>query len=555
MPPKRRREGGCGDGGNGRAGGSAGSGAGGSGGEPTPLRSPPSLAQALNRRCRSFDLETRGCTCCRHHQELHQSVQAVHRVETTLGLQEVKEVLTSLLNRLPDSRERTEQNLAPTYKLIFVDSLSDKIFTKRDVRAADGNHIKIRMISSSQQGGNLPCLLSTANVKIVVLDGDFNADNREIWTSEEFDDYVVRPRDRVGAVLTGKLDIKLENGEAYLHNVTFIDNSSFTRSRKFRLGVKLMGDLGDQVVQEGITEPFTVKDRRGEGYKKNDIPSADDELWRLKHIRKNGNFQQALERTGIYSVKDFLRKYHTNENSLHNVLSKASPFVWKTIVDHAKKCDPGSNLYSYFVKDKNIRMYFSSLGQIVGATVAGRYNAFGDLDTPWKMQVEESSKEAYEYVTYHQPDYEMYNSQPRPIDCGTLQGSITPGPKSTEPNAFSLGQWYSEQQVASQYASPFSQYVQGDLPVFSTQNSFNMDQLFEDIPVDDNPQFGIPIMSNLPADVPCGMTKLPSCRRWVKFSALVKWKAMVRASKRARLLFEQEHSNPRKTFRDDEHIR
>jgi hypothetical protein len=37
------------------------------------------------------------------------------------------------------------------------------------------------------------------------------------------------------------------------------------------------------------------------------------------------------------------------------------------------------------VEDKNIRLYFSSLGQIVGASVAGQYTDFGDLDTFWKV--------------------------------------------------------------------------------------------------------------------------------------------------------------------------
>jgi len=43
------------------------------------------------------------------------------------------------------------------------------------------------------------------------------------------------------------------------------------------------------------------------------------------------------------------------------------------------------SLYSHFIEDKNIRVYVSSLGQIVGATIAGQYNAFGDLDTLRKV--------------------------------------------------------------------------------------------------------------------------------------------------------------------------
>jgi len=144
-----------------------------------------------------------------------------------------------------------------------VNSTSDKIFTKREVRAAGGGHLMIKLAVSNQQGSNFPQLLS-ANVKVLALDGDFNADNRECWTSEEFEHHIMIPRDKIGAVLTGKLKLKLKNGEAYLENIIFVDNSKFTRSGKFRLGVMLIDNHGERV-QEAITEPFTVKDRRGEG--------------------------------------------------------------------------------------------------------------------------------------------------------------------------------------------------------------------------------------------------------------------------------------------------
>jgi hypothetical protein len=55
------------------------------------------------------------------------------------------------------------------------------------------------------------------------------------------------------------------------------------------------------------------------------------------------------------------------------------------MVNHAKKCDPGTALYSHFMEDKKIRLYFTSLGQIVGATIADQYHAFDDLDTIWKV--------------------------------------------------------------------------------------------------------------------------------------------------------------------------
>jgi len=51
---------------------------------------------------------------------------------------------------------------------------------------------------------------------------------------------------------------------------------------------------------------------------------------------------------------------------------------------------------------------------------------------PLQAQLEELSKDAYKCITYHHHDYEMYNGQPRPINCSTLQESIIPGHKPTE---------------------------------------------------------------------------------------------------------------------------
>ncbi|KAL6599887.1 hypothetical protein ACP70R_045538 [Stipagrostis hirtigluma subsp. patula] len=206
---------------------------------------------------------------------------------------------------------------------------------------------------------------------------------------------------------------------------------------------------------------------------------------------------------------------------------------------------------------------------------------------PWKAQVEEWSKDAYECMTYQQADYEMYNNQPRPINSSILQGLITTDqviPKANEQDtskgteiygsssqqctfgrlgsirvrtspsapennetdvsfdidvhmdscaeildesldanynagsvtlhcptsaadeiiasvalaqaAFathqegyqmsyadlgppSLGDWCTEQEVASQHAPHFSPSIQADFPVFSTQNSFSVEHYWQ----------------------------------------------------------------------------
>jgi len=55
------------------------------------------------------------------------------------------------------------------------------------------------------------------------------------------------------------------------------------------------------------------------GYRKHDIPSLNDDVWRLKKISKDGAFYDALRGSGILFVKDFLRLYYKDEQALRNV--------------------------------------------------------------------------------------------------------------------------------------------------------------------------------------------------------------------------------------------
>jgi hypothetical protein len=164
-----------------------------------------------------------------------------------------------------------------------MNGLNTEVFTKKVICDTDEEPLKIRVVANGQDGTDDAHILS-AKIKVVVLDGDFNRHSQECWTPEEFSNSIVRPRDKVGAVLTGDLELSLVNGEAYLRGATFIDNSKFVRSGKFRLGVMVIDDLSERV-QEGITEPFIVKDRRGESNPESLLPS---ELHFRKFINRFG---------------------------------------------------------------------------------------------------------------------------------------------------------------------------------------------------------------------------------------------------------------------------
>lgn len=106
---------------------------------------------------------------------------------------------------------------------------------------------------------------ASAKMDIVVLEGDFTADDEENWTQDEFENYVVRERDGKRPLLTGELSVNLKDGVGTLGELTFTDNSSWIRSRKFRLGVRIAsGQCEGLRIREAKTEAFTVKDHRGE---------------------------------------------------------------------------------------------------------------------------------------------------------------------------------------------------------------------------------------------------------------------------------------------------
>lgn len=106
---------------------------------------------------------------------------------------------------------------------------------------------------------------SALKLNVLVLEGDFNEEADEYWTKEQFESYEVKEREGKRPLLTGELQVTLKEGVGTLGDLTFTDNSSWIRSRKFRLGLKVAPGYGEGIrVREAKTEAFSVKDHRGE---------------------------------------------------------------------------------------------------------------------------------------------------------------------------------------------------------------------------------------------------------------------------------------------------
>lgn len=106
---------------------------------------------------------------------------------------------------------------------------------------------------------------ASAKLDVVVLDGDFNNEDDEGWSGEEFESHLVKERQGKRPLLTGDLQVTLKEGVGTLGELIFTDNSSWIRCRKFRLGLKVSSGYCEGMrVREAKTEAFTVKDHRGE---------------------------------------------------------------------------------------------------------------------------------------------------------------------------------------------------------------------------------------------------------------------------------------------------
>ena len=147
-------------------------------------------------------------------------------------------------------------------QLQFRSRLSLPLYTGGKVEGEQGAGIHIVLIDA-----NMGCAVtsgpeSSVKLDLIVLEGDFNDDN---WTQEKFESHVVIEREGKRPLLTGDLQVTLKEGVGTLGELTFTDNSSWTRSRKFRLGLKVASGYCEGIhIREAKTEAITVKDHRGE---------------------------------------------------------------------------------------------------------------------------------------------------------------------------------------------------------------------------------------------------------------------------------------------------
>ncbi|XP_054802341.1 calmodulin-binding protein 60 B-like [Prosopis cineraria] len=284
-------------------------------------------------------------------------------------------------------------------QLHFKTRLSLPLFTGGKVEGEQGASIHIVLIDGNTGHVITSGPESSVRLDVIVLEGDFNNEDDDNWSEEEFESHVVKEREGKRPLLTGDLQVTLKEGVGTLGELTFTDNSSWIRSRKFRLGLRVASGCCEGIrIREAKTEAFTVKDHRGELYKKHYPPALNDEVWRLEKIGKDGSFHKRLNKAGIVTVEDFLRLVVRDPQRLRNILgSGMSNKMWDVLVEHAKTCVLSGKLYVYYPEDaRNVGVVFNNIYEFSGLITNEQYYSADYLSESQKVFVDTLVKKAYD---------------------------------------------------------------------------------------------------------------------------------------------------------------
>ncbi|KAL2480955.1 Calmodulin-binding protein 60 B [Abeliophyllum distichum] len=316
--------------------------------------------------------------------------------------EEVERALAKLGPARLDGRSSPKRIEGPdgrNLQLHFKSRLSLPLFTGGKVEGEQGAAIHVVLIDANTGHVVTSGPESCMKLDIVVLEGDFNNEGDEGWTLEEFESHVVKEREGKRPLLNGDLQVTLKEGVGTLGDLIFTDNSSWIRSRKFRLGLKVASGYCEGVrIREAKTEAFTVKDHRGELYKKHYPPALNDDVWRLEKIGKDGSFHKRLNNAGIFTVEDFLRLVVRDSQKLRTILgSGMSNRMWEALVEHAKTCVLSGKLHIYYPDDsRNVGVVFNNVSELSGLIANEQYYPADSLSDSQKVYVDILVKKAYD---------------------------------------------------------------------------------------------------------------------------------------------------------------
>ncbi|XP_021733683.1 calmodulin-binding protein 60 A-like isoform X1 [Chenopodium quinoa] len=376
-----------------------------------------------------------------------------------------EEVELAIKKHVMKLKRNSDEDLFPcesrNLQLKFLSTLSLPVFTGTRIEGEDGSAIKVVLIDAATDEVVQYANESSAKVEIVVLEGDFDGDEGENWTIEEFKNNIVREREGKKPLLTGDVNVYLKEGIGSVGEISFRDNSSWTRSRRFRLGAGVVGNADGYRIREAKTESFIVRDHRGELYKKHHPPSLTDEVWRLEKIGKDGAFHKRLSIDRVRTVKDFLILLHLDPARLRNILgSGMSAKMWEITIEHARTCVLDKRVYLYYspMSQHKNGVVFNVVGQVIGFYSESQYIPFDKLSENDKIDAQRMATEAFQHwdgvITFE--------------DMNSLIGMSSHTASSASTETSDANKLVTSQQIGSiDYAQPSTSPSDGFSPLYT----------------------------------------------------------------------------------------
>ncbi|KAG6590470.1 Calmodulin-binding protein 60 G, partial [Cucurbita argyrosperma subsp. sororia] len=175
-------------------------------------------------------------------------------------------LLESLRERREGGEEAIFEGGIEKFKLVFCNQPPSTIFTNNEIKAENGEALVVAICDATTNAIIRTGRLASALVGLVVVNGDYDETNSSL---SELSRNILSPRDGKRPLLVGNgIKLNLENGVAFIKCVSITDNSSWMKSKKFRLVAKFIDEkvlAMFPTVGFAVSQSFRVMDHRGEG--------------------------------------------------------------------------------------------------------------------------------------------------------------------------------------------------------------------------------------------------------------------------------------------------
>ncbi|XP_020695362.1 calmodulin-binding protein 60 B-like [Dendrobium catenatum] len=362
------------------------------------------------RRLPSFATVIKEVMMAKNIQNLFMAMEPLLRTVVQEELERILVQRTGFIQR--PSQAQIQEIEASSLQLIFQKQLSLPIYTGKKIETVDGTPLQVLLIDR-KNGLQSPLTLSSPlKLEVVVIDGCFPAEGQENWTGLEFDKHIVKERNGKRPLIIGETNLTMKDNCCCcsIFELIITDNSSWIKSRHFRIGVRVIASSYEGPrIMEAMTDRFMVKDHRGESYKKHYPPSLTDEVWRLEKIGKDGTFHKRLAAESIYTVQDFLKLLSVDPNRLRKMLGTGmSDRVWEVTVSHARTCTLGQNTYLY--RGSQLNLLLSPICELKGIVAQNSTLSPQQLNKSQRDFVQQMVREAYEHWDMVEENFDGFGS-------------------------------------------------------------------------------------------------------------------------------------------------